>query len=102
MAEQYIIRSDDLSETEDLYKQLNNLLSTRKGTITINRDFGIDWNVLSQPLDEAESSFVVELMEQIEAYIPELKASEIEFTVEPENGKIIPTITIERSEQNGG
>lgn len=102
MAEQYIIRSDDLSETEDLYKQLNNLLSTRKGTIPINRDFGIDWNVLSQPLDEAESSFVVELMEQIEAYIPELKASEIEFTVEPENGKIIPTITIERSEQNGG
>ncbi len=102
MVEQYIIRSDDLSETEDLYKQLNNLLSTRKGTIPINRDFGIDWNVLSQPLDEAESSFVVELMEQIEAYIPELKASEIEFAVEPENGKIIPTITIERSEQNGG
>ena len=100
--EEYIIRSNELSETEDLYKQLNNLLSTRKGTVPINRDFGLDWNVLSKPLDEAESDFVAELMEQIEAYIPELKASEIAFAVDPENGKIVPTITIERSEDNGG
>ncbi len=98
----YIIRSDELSETEDLYRRLNNLLSTRKDTMPINRDFGIDWNVLSKPLDEAESDFVVELMEQIEAYIPELKASDVEFEADPENGKLIPTITIERSEDNGG
>lgn len=102
MAESYIIRSSELSETEDLYKQLCNLLSTREGTIPINRDFGLNWNVLSKPIDEAESDFVVELMEKIETFIPELRASEVDFESDAEEGKLIPVITIERSGTNGG
>ena len=101
MHEEYNIKFDFEENKEELKrirKDLNTLLSTRRGSLATNRDFGISWSMLSETTPDAEQDLMIELVNQIETYIPEVTVQEVNFEVDSISGKLIPTITIERND----
>lgn len=89
---------EEMKDSGRIYRNLTNLFSTRKGTIPINRDFGIDWSILAEPMDELESDFMAEAVAQVAKYVPEVTVEDIEFTYDHANGIAVPTIHFEESE----
>jgi phage baseplate assembly protein W len=98
MKEKYVLRFEDgVTESAELAREVHVLLSTRRGSAPINREFGIDWGVLDEPIGEVPSDLMVQIMEQLEKFIPSLKCQKIECEFDAEKGKIVPTITLGRN-----
>lgn len=78
---------------QGLYQEINTLLATRKGSVPLDRDFGISWDFVDSPINEARPAIVAELVMQIQRYIPRIKVTTIEFENIPNlNGKLYPKI----------
>ena len=85
----------------DSSDEANVLLSTRRGSIPLARDFGIDWDVLSEPVNDIPTDLAVQCMEQFETYIPELKVVSVKCEEASDQGYVKPIITLERNQSNG-
>lgn len=89
----YNIDYSDLNE--DIVRSLNTLYSTRAGSQPMARDFGIDYDgVVGVPLEVAKNKLALEIVEKTELYEPRVTVDEIDFEVDPSNGRIIPTIHV--------
>ena len=93
--------TDSSDEYIELKRQANVLLSTRRGSIPLARDFGIDWDVLSEPVNDIPTDLAVQCMEQFETYIPELKVVSVKCEEASDQGYVKPVITLERNQSNG-
>lgn len=101
--DRYIIQfGDGDDEDAELLKQAYVLMSVRKGSIPINRDFGINMDILSEPVSDLATDLMAELLEQFEKYIPELKVVSVEISDLNDQGMIKPVITLERNTSYGG
>ena len=89
----------EVGEYDRLYRDLKMLYRIRKGSLPINRDFGIDWGILSHPVNEVQSDFTLEIMEQTEKYVPEVNVSEVRYE-NGEDGKVIPHIFVKERGKN--
>ena len=70
-----------------LAQEIKTLLITRKGSVPLDRDFGIDWSLVDKPIPIAKQYMVSEIALQLEKYVPRVKFKQIEF----------PETTIEKS-----
>lgn len=85
---------------QGLYQEINTLLSTRKGTVPLDRDFGVSWDFIDNPINEARPLIVAELVTQLEKYIPRIKVTGIDFENQFNlNGKLFPKIIFEIREE---
>lgn len=50
------------------------VLATRKGSIPLDRDFGISWDYIDLPLTEAMQHMVAEMGQQLEKYVPRIRS----------------------------
>lgn len=72
------------------------LLSTRKGTSPLARDFGLPQDFLDKPLPLAKAICAKEVQEAIFEFEPRASVQSITFgTDENAPGKLIPTVEIE-------
>lgn len=101
--DRYIIQfEEEDDENTELLRQAYVLMSVRKGSIPIDRDFGINMDILSEPVSDLETDLMTELLEQFEKYIPELKVVSVEISDLDDQGMIKPVITLERNTSYGG
>lgn len=99
----YIIQFEEDEEIDkELVRQAEVLMSTRKGSIPMDRDFGIDMDILSEPMSDIATDLMTELLEQFEKYIPALKVASVRISDATDQGTIKPIITLERSTGYGG
>lgn len=78
---------------QGLYQEINTLLSTRKGFVPLDRDFGVSWDFVDSPINEAKPAIIAELVMQLQKYIPRIKVTGIEFESMPNlNGRLYPKI----------
>lgn len=96
MAEFSIELDRNIPEARRLYRDLWNLYSCRRGSIPINRDFGLDWGILAAPLDDVQGSFTAEVMGQTDKYVPEAMVTAVEYEYDDEHGAVVPRILVER------
>lgn len=83
----HIVRSDtplDISLIEnDLIKSVTQnlllLISTRKGTIPMYREFGLPMTFIDKPTDVEEALIVSEITEAVEEFEPRCELKNIEF-----------------------
>lgn len=76
-----------------LYQEIYTLLSTRKGEVPFDRDFGISWDFIDSPINSAKSVMVSELVAQLEKYVPRIKITGIEFEKNMNlDGRLYPKI----------
>jgi len=62
-----------------LAQEIRTLLATCKGSVPLDRDFGVSWNVIDSPLPEARQLLISEVAAQLEKYIPRIQFKGIEF-----------------------
>jgi len=84
-------------EADEIIRNLNNLYGTAAGTVPLDRDFGLDQEFISYPLDVAQNMLALEITEKTETYEPRAEVKEISFASTPD-GTLIPTIIITRAE----
>lgn len=65
--------------TTSVLQNLMCLVSTRKGTIPMYRDFGLPMQWIDKPIDVAQTLMVQEITEAVEEFEPRCKLLNIEF-----------------------
>lgn len=84
-----------LNGSDKLKNEMDILLSTRAGSVPVDRDFGISWDCLDAPPEVAESLFYQELLAKAERYRPGIKIRKVTFEHRPDSGEMTARIECE-------
>lgn len=60
-------------------QEVRTLLATPKGSVALDRDFGVTWNALDQSMPGAKQVIIAEIAAQIEKYVPRVRFKKIDF-----------------------
>ena len=79
----------------EVMQNVRTILGTRKGTVPLDRSFGIDFSFLDDPLPLAQARLKTEVFQQIRKYEPRAILREINFSGNPLEGQLYPNVKIE-------
>lgn len=85
-----IAPKDDVNE---ILQNVRTILATTKGTIPLDREFGIDGSVIDMPTMQAQAYLTNEIFQAIRRYEPRVSIDNITFDGEI-SGKLIPKVVI--------
>lgn len=77
----------------DLDRKLNLLMTTREGTMPLDREFGIDMDCVDRPPEVAKSLYTAEITKKVAKFIPEVRVREVTWS-HGEAGHFIPKVVI--------
>ena len=80
-----------------LAQEVRTLLATRKGSVPLDRDYGVDWSFVDAPVTDAMPRIVAEYARQIERYIPRVQVRSITFAPaksEALEGRLCPVVSL--------
>ncbi len=81
----------------EILQNVRTILSTRKGSVPLDRDFGISWEYLDRPIDVAQMLMRSEIIDAVSKYEPRARVESVEFEASTEDvmdGILRPTVTI--------
>lgn len=81
------------TEQNKILACLKNLYETPVGTVALDRDFGLSWDFLDLPLEQAKGRFTIEVIEKTRLYEPRVEVSKITFTADI-NGALKPKVVL--------
>ena len=88
---------------EGLAQEIRMLLGTRKGSVPLDRDFGLSWDYVDMPMSEAMPYMVAEIGRQLERHVPRIRVRDITFSSDnPVEGRLCPRVTVEIREEYRG
>lgn len=87
---EYTFTADWLAELD---RQLALLLSTREGTMPLDRAFGLNMDFADMPTEAAKSLYTAEVTEKVSKFIPEVRVQEVTWTG-GNTGKLFPKVVI--------
>ena len=90
---EYTFAGDELAELD---RQLNLLLTTRAGTMPLDRAFGLTMDYLDQPSETAKSLYVAELVEKVNQFIPAVRVREVRWEA-GQQGTLRARVVIDRA-----
>lgn len=79
--------------TRSLDRQLALLLSTREGSIPLDREFGLDLNFVDKPTAAVKSLYTAEVTKKVAKFIPSVRVLEVVWTGTAE-GQLKPKVVI--------
>lgn len=85
------------TEVIEILQNVRTILSTRKGSVPLNRDFGLSWSYVDMPTPVAQMQMRSEIMDAIEAYEPRAKVVSVEFNssqTDGIDGCLRPVVTV--------
>lgn len=85
------------SELEEILQNVRTIIGTRKGTVPLDRDFGLDWSFVDKPINVAQALVSAEVAKQVRKYEPRariISISLVEDLAGALDGKMIPKVTI--------
>ena len=86
-----------------LAQEIRMVLATRKGSVPLDRDFGLSWDHVDRPMGEAMQYMVAEIGQQLERYVPRIRVRDISFSSnDAVDGQLIPRVTVEIREEYRG
>lgn len=87
--------SADESTAKEIYRNLQVLYGTQTGELALDRDFGIDINVMDYPQESAMALLAAEYVRKTERYEPRARVVRVEW-VQGTNGNenLIPKVVV--------
>lgn len=76
-------------------QNVRTLLTTRRGTVPLDRDFGISQEFLDSPINTTQAKAEQEIFLQMKKYVPEAILKQIKWGADVISGKIWPTVKVE-------
>ena len=84
---------------EDVLQCVRLILSTPKGSVPLDRDFGIDWTMIDRPAGGVSQIIKAHIVRQIQKYEPRAKVKKVELSSqELPDGKLRVKVLIEVGE----
>lgn len=90
---EYTFSDDKLA---DIDRQLNLLLTTRVGTMPLDRTFGLSMDYLDRPAAVAKSLYVAELVEKVGTFLPDIRVREVKWQAGAD-GRVSARVVIDRA-----
>ncbi len=81
------------NEVEEVLQNVRTILSTHKGSVPLDRDFGIDSSYVDTPMPVAKAKLASEIMKAVQKYEPRATITKIDFTGDL-NGTLKPRIEV--------
>ena len=79
---------------EDIFNKIKFLLTLINGTIPMNREIGLESEIVDLPMYQAQNRYTVSAMELIEKFETRVIVDEISFEVYEQTGKMIPKVVV--------
>lgn len=67
------------NRVEEIMQNVRMIFATRRGTVPLDRDFGLDHGVVDKPIDVAKVYLMVDAYQQIRKYEPRAWPERFEF-----------------------
>lgn len=83
---------------DEVLQNVAMILTTPIFSVPLDRDFGMDFSLLDNPIPMAQAKLTTQIFQAIRAYEPRTIVREISFledTLEAMDGKMIPKVTVE-------
>lgn len=98
---QYVITTKDpttinmspKNEAEEVLQNIRTILATAKGTVPLDREFGLDNTVIDLPTSLGKAKLTNEIFQAVKRYEPRVTIDSISFSGDI-SGKIIPKVVI--------
>ena len=74
------------------------IISTPKGSVPLDRDFGVSWQAVDAPTPQAKAGLIAEIFRQVEKYEPRARVTGIEWrqsSTEEMDGRLMPCVMLE-------
>ena len=78
---------------EEVLQNVRTIITTVKGSVPLDRAFGIDGEVIDLPINVAKAKLTNEIFRAIRRYEPRAEINSIDFTGEM-TGRLLPEVTI--------
>lgn len=78
---------------KELDRQLALLLSTREGSVPLDREFGLDLNFVDKPTAAVKALYTAEVTKKVSKFIPSVRVLEVSWTGTTE-GQLKPKVVI--------
>lgn len=66
-----------LTGVDEIIQNVKVILNTRKGSVPLDRDFGVDWSIIDKPTPASLNLLKVDIVETVEKYEPRVKVKEV-------------------------
>lgn len=86
------------TEIEEIYQNIATILKTIRGSVPLDRDFGVDWSPVDMPEPVAMNRYRAEVIDAIERDEPRARVLSIDFVNTKDgvvDGILSPKITVE-------
>ena len=86
------------SLAEEVAQNVAVILATPKGSVPLDRDFGLDFNLVDKPEPRAKALMAVEIVRQVGRYEPRARVLAVEWQdteAEAMDGLLAPLVKIE-------
>lgn len=82
---------------EEILQNVMVLLKTRRGTVPLDRELGLENDFIDDPLPRGMMRFALFALETIQDYEPRVEVTEIDFTPRPDSamdGRLYPRVKV--------
>ena len=79
---------------EDIFNKIMFLLTLIKGTIPMNREIGLDPDIILKPAYIAQQKYTISAMELIDEFEPRAVVEEVLFEMSGGAGNMIPKVVL--------
>lgn len=80
---------------EEIFQNVRTIISTPKGSVPLDRDFGLSQTFLDQPVPVAKAKALPEIIEAVEKYEPRAKVTRVWWVASDEMaGCVVPSVRI--------
>ena len=89
------------SEAAEVLQNVQTILSTRRGTVPLDRDFGLSWSYIDRPLPVARMMLKAEIIQALQVYEPRAQVTAVDFqdsTTDAMDGILKPIVRLKLAE----
>jgi GPW/gp25 family protein len=82
------------STEEEVIQNVRTILTTRRGSVPLDRDFGMDTSIIDQPVNRIRALLTTDIIETVERYEPRAEVKAVDFTGDGEDGIVGPHVKV--------
>ena len=84
------------SGLEEIAQNVQTIISTVQETVPLYRDFGIDPDMIDQPLNESiKNKIVLQIVDRVNRYEPRVRVRDVSFSGNTLDGELKVTVQVE-------
>lgn len=82
------------TELEEVIQNVRTILTTRRGSVPLDRGFGINTSLIDLPVTVIKSRLTAEVIDAVEKFEPRVRVESVKFLGDSADGVIYPVVKV--------